>query len=239
MFILVYLWRLCFLILAVVFTVVFGIPAYILSFKRKHYKYCYFFVRLWCIVLFYGIGMRYKFISHTSKKIERNRQYIFIANHTSVLDIMLIVILLPHHPIFFVGKKELDRIPFFRNIYKRVAVLVDRKDARSRASVYQRCAERMKKGQNVVIYPEGGVPDDTSVILDNFKDGAFNMATIHGLPIVAFTFIGLKEMFPFDNKKGYPGCVKVFLEDILEPKGTLSEMKETAYNKMKQTLINE
>jgi 1-acyl-sn-glycerol-3-phosphate acyltransferase len=51
--------------------------------------------------------------------------------------------------------------------------MVDRSSARSRADVYRRCAEKMEEGNSIVIFPEGGVPDDTSIILDDFKDGAF------------------------------------------------------------------
>jgi 1-acyl-sn-glycerol-3-phosphate acyltransferase len=56
--------------------------------------------------------------------------------------------------------------------------MVDRSSARSRA-LYKKCAERMAEGDSIVIFPEGGVPDDTSVLLDNFKDGAFILSREH------------------------------------------------------------
>lgn len=114
--------------------------------------------------------------------------------------------------------------------------MVDRKSARSRADVYRRCAERMKEGQSIVIFPEGGVPDDTSIILDQFKDGAFILASKHQFPIAVFTFKGLKEMFPFDNSKGYPGVVKVFFNKILQPDAKIKELKEQAYLEIEQSL---
>jgi 1-acyl-sn-glycerol-3-phosphate acyltransferase len=82
--------------------------------------------------------------------------------------------------------------------------MVDRNSARSRADVYRRCAERMQQGHSVVIFPEGGVPDDTSIVLDQFKDGAFILATKHQFPIAVFSFKGLKEMFPLIIKKDIP-----------------------------------
>lgn len=69
----------------------------------------------------------------------------------------------------FCRKKELVKIPIFGTIYKRVCVMVDRKSMKSRTDVYRRCAERMNDGQNIVIYPEGGVPDDTSIVLMSLK----------------------------------------------------------------------
>ena len=77
--------------------------------------------------------------------------------------------------------------------------MVDRSSAKSRAEVYRRCAERMEEGESIAIFPEGGVPDDTSVILDQFKDGAFILSSKHQSPLAVYTFVGLKEMFPFDK----------------------------------------
>lgn len=152
------------------------------------------------------------------------------------MDIMLPVILFPHHPICFVGKKELVKIPLFGTIYKRLCVMVDRTSARSRADVYRRCAERMQEGDSVVIFPEGGVPDDTNILLDTFKDGAFILASKHQFPIAVFTFGGLKEMFPFDNGKGHPGKVSVFFNNILQPNQTAEELKSLSHHEIKNTL---
>ncbi|KAF5277018.1 hypothetical protein FQR65_LT16063 [Abscondita terminalis] len=127
------------------------------------------------------------------------------------------------------GKKELVKIPIFGTIYKRVCVMVDRKSMKSRMEVYHRCAERMEKGQNIVIYPEGGVPDDTSIALDEFKEGAFTLSSKHHFPIAVYTFIGLKKMFPFDPGKGHPGKVKIILNDILQPNENKDEMKKNAF----------
>lgn len=234
--ILVYAWRFWMVILGTVLTLIFFLPVYILSIRKLDYKYCYFFVRLWAIGMFYGMGFRYKLIKETQQQIDKNQPYVIIANHTSLMDIMLPCILFPHHPLCYVGKKELVKIPIFGTVYKRVCVMVDRKSARSRADVYRRCAERMQEGQSIVIFPEGGVPDDTSVILDQFKDGAFILASKHRFPIAVLTFKGLKEMFPFDNSKGYPGVVTVFFNRILQPDAKIKDLKEEAFNEIKHSL---
>ena len=234
--ILVYLWRFWMVILGTVLTLVFFLPVYILSVRQKDYRYCYFFIRLWAMGMFYGMGFRYSLISKTDKKIDKNQPYVIISNHTSIMDIMLPCILFPNHPLCYVGKKELVKIPIFGTVYKRVCVMVDRSSAKSRADVYRRCAERMQQGQSVVIFPEGGVPDDTSIILDAFKDGAFILSCKHQFPLAVYTFRGLKEMFPFDNSKGYPGVVTVFFNDILTPDLSLKTLKETAYQEIALSL---
>ncbi len=234
---LVYAWRFWMVILGTILTLIFFLPVYLLSIRKEHYRACYFFIRLWAIGIFYGMGFRYKMILKTDKKIDPKQPYVIISNHTSIMDIMLPCILFPNHPLCYVGKKELVNIPIFGTVYKRVCVMVDRSSARSRADVYRRCAERMQQGHSVVIFPEGGVPDDTHIILDQFKDGAFILASKHQFPLAVLSFKGLKEMFPFDNSKGYPGVVKVFLNDILQPDSTLKDLKEKSYDQILMSLI--
>jgi 1-acyl-sn-glycerol-3-phosphate acyltransferase len=231
-----YLWRGWLIILAFVLTIILGIPVYILSYNKRHYKYAYKFIRIWSYGIFYGMGLRYELINLTNKKIDKNHQYVVISNHTSIMDIMLPCILFPNHPLCFVGKKELEKIPIFGAIYKRICVMVDRSCARSRADVYRRCAEKMEEGNSIVIFPEGGVPDDTSILLDDFKDGAFTLSSKHNSPIAVFTIIGLKEIFPFDNSQGHPGKVKVYFNDILEPTENPKDLKLSSFETIKKTL---
>lgn len=231
-----YIWRGWMLILGTVLTIIFGIPVLLLSIKKQHYKYAYIFIRFWCFGMFYGMGFRYELIKLTDKKFDKNQQYVFISNHTSIMDVMLPCILMPNHPLCYVGKKELVKIPIFGIIYKRICVMVDRTSPRSRADVYRRCAERMEEGQSIVIFPEGGVPDDTTVILDTFKDGAFSLATKHKSSLAVFTFIGLKEMFPFNYSQGYPGKVKVYFTDIMEPNQSVEVLKANAHSKIENIL---
>ncbi|WP_407403743.1 lysophospholipid acyltransferase family protein [Chryseobacterium sp.] len=232
-----YIWRGWMVVLAFVLTITLGIPVYLLSLSNNTFKYAHIFIRLWCYGMFFGMGMRYELINLTDKKIDKNRQYVIISNHTSIMDIMLPCMLFPHHQLCYVGKKELVKIPIFGTILKRICVLVDRGSARSRAEVYRRCADKMEEGNCIVLFPEGGVPDDTSIILDEFKDGAFTLASKHKSPLAVFTFVGLKEMFPFDNSKGHPGKVKIYFNDVIEPITTPKEMKLSAFETINKTLI--
>jgi len=232
-----YLWRFWLVVLAFLLTILLGLPVYLFSLNKKTYKYAYIFIRIWCYGVFYGMGMRYELINLTDKKIDKNTQYVMISNHTSIMDIMLPCILFPNHPLCYVGKKELVKIPIFGTIYKRICVMVDRSSPRSRADVYRRCAEKMEEGNSIVLFPEGGVPDDTSIVLDQFKDGAFTLSSKHHSPIAVFTFIGLKEMFPFDNSKGFPGKVKVYFNDILEPTDSPKDLKLSSFETIKKTLM--
>ena len=217
-------------------TLALGPFVYVFALHEKYYKTCYFFCRLWCLGLFYGMGFRYELINLSGKKVDKNGKYVMIANHTSMMDVFLPVILHPEHPISMVGKKELERIPFFGSIYRKVCVTVDRKDPKSRSQVYVKCAERIENGYNIVLFPEGGVTDDLSIILQDFKDGAFKLSNQYKFPIIVYTFIDLKFMFPFNNAKGYPGKVKIFLNDILDPHDSIDSLKDKTHSLMLNTI---
>lgn len=241
MLVLVYLWRLWFLVLGILLTLSLGPLVYLLSFKKDHYKYCYFFIRLWALGMFYGMGFWYKYRVGKEQNLDPNKQYIFIANHTSVMDIMLMLVLHPKHPLCFVGKKDLVKVPIFGTIYRRIVVMVDRSDARSRAQVYPLAAERIRAGQNIMIFPEGLVPDDLSVVLAPFKNGAFVLSSQYNIPIAVYTFMGLKQKFPFNYSKGAPGCILVCFDGILYPNSSNSAegLKKIAYDMIKNTLENQ
>ena len=228
------LWRLWFVVLAFTLILLFVVPILLLSINPAHFRYVYFLMRLFCIITFYGMGFRYDLIKKTTEQLDKNRQYIFIANHTSSMDILLMCILHSEHPLCFIGKAELAKIPVFGMIYRRIAILVDRRDPKSRAGVYRQAARKMNSGQSLVIFPEGGVPEER-ILLDKFKDGAFTLSTKHFFPVVVYTFVGLGEKFPFDMTKGHPGKVTVVLNKIMEPT-TLKEMKHKAHCEILSTL---
>ncbi|MDP4360703.1 1-acyl-sn-glycerol-3-phosphate acyltransferase, partial [Escherichia coli] len=61
-----------------------------------------------------------------------NKQYIFVANHISYMDIPPLV-LIAHQPIRVLGKAEMTRIPVFGWIYRAAVILVNRSNPETRA----------------------------------------------------------------------------------------------------------
>ena len=61
---------------------------------------------------------------------------------------------------------------------------------------------------SICIFPEGGVPSDTSILLDSFKDGAFRLAIDHQIAIVPMVFYDNKKLFPYQFYKGGPGKMR-------------------------------
>ncbi len=141
--------------------------------------------------------MGFRWTIKREEKPEKGKSYMFIANHTSMTDIMLMLVTVKN-PFVFVGKKELAKIPLFGFFYKRTCILVDRDSLKSRHAVFERAEKRLQSGLSICIFPEGGVSDDENILLDQFKDGAFRLAINHQIPIVPITFADNRERFSFD-----------------------------------------
>ncbi len=160
-----------------------------------------------------------------------------VANHTSMLDIMM-MLKTSKNPFVFVGKKELVNIPVFGFFYKRVCILVDREDSRSRSAVYRRAQKRLNQGLSICIFPEGGVPEE-NIILDKFKDGAFKMAIAHDIPVVPITFYDNKKRFPFTFFSEGPGILRVKVHSFFDTKGLKENQKSELREQVRTIMLKE
>lgn len=180
------------------------------------------------------MGFNYKI--EGSEVFEDGKSYMLVANHTSMTDIMLMLIAVKNHPFVFVGKKELAKIPLFGFIYKRVCILVDRANSKSRYQVFERAQKRIEQGLSICIFPEGGVPEE-HIILDEFKDGAFRIAIEHGLPIVPMVFFDNKKRLSYTFFSGSPGKMRAKIFPIIETKGKTLEDRHELKKQVRQIIL--
>lgn len=171
----------------------------------------------------------------------KNKSYMFVSNHTSMTDIMLMLYAVKN-PFVFVGKKELGKIPLFGFFYKRTCILVDRNNTQSRVDVFEAAQERLKLGLSICIFPEGGVPEDENIVLDTFRDGAFRLAIEHQIPIVPMTFHDNKKRLSYTFFSGSPGKMRVkshrFIETGLFTKEQKRGLKEQTHKIILEELLH-
>lgn len=214
------LYRIWFYVLVALPIIIFFPFLLLATLSEKWYPQFFWLARnLWATPILYGMGCPPKV--KREQRMQPGKSYMLVANHTSMLDIML-MLHISRNPFVFVGKKELVKIPLFGFFYKRVCILVDREDTRSRTGVYRRAQKRLNQGLSICIFPEGGVPDDETVLLDSFKDGAFKMAVAHKIPVVPMTFYDNKKRFSFSFFSGGPGRVRAKVHRFFET-GILDE----------------
>jgi 1-acyl-sn-glycerol-3-phosphate acyltransferase len=191
--------------------------------------------RIWARGILLGMGFNYKV--EREQEIEKHKSYMLVANHTSMIDIML-MLAIAKNPFVFVGKKELAKIPLFGFFYKRTCILVDRNSPKSRMEVYDRAQKRLNQGLSICIFPEGGVPDE-SIVLDEFKDGAFRLAIEHKIAIVPMTFADNKKRFSYTFFSGSPGLLRAKVHFFIETKDLLLNDKKEVKEQTRMLILNQ
>ena len=218
------IWRIwCFLMMGIII-IMMGPFLFVTSLKEEWYPYFFVFARIWGKATLIASGFYYTVERET--KLEKGKSYMFVANHTSVTDILLMLAVVKQ-PFVFVGKAELAKFPIFGYFYKRTCILVDRASSKSRMAVFERAQKRLNSGLSICIFPEGGVPNDETIVLDEFKDGAFRLAIEHQIAIVPLTFADNKKRFSYTFFSGGPGVMRVKVhQPILTIGKTLNDKKE-------------
>ena len=197
---------------------------------------------LWADLILYGMGM---FPSRLGGlKTKKGTAYIFVANHVSMIDVMLLVSTVRKNPLVFIGKKELDKIPFFGSIYKRTMILVDRSSNESKKKVFEQTKKKLKSGVSIGIFPEGTVPN-LDIELAPFKHGAFTIAIEHQVPVVPITFLDNKKLFPWTfggllgGSKGRPGKLRVKIHEPIETKGMVKDDRKELSNVIRKLMLDD
>ena len=234
--ILITLWRVWFYILIAVPIIVMFPFLLLFTSKEKYYPQFFFLARVWAKIILYGMGF-YPIV----KKLEtpqKGKSYMFVANHTSMTDIMLMLSIVKN-PFVFVGKKELAKFPVFGFFYKRTCILVDRGNVKSRQEVFQQAQRRLNQGVSICIFPEGGVPDDESVLLDTFKDGAFRLAIDHQIPIVPLVFFDNKKRFSYTFFSGSIGKMRAKILPFFSTENLDQSHKRVLKEKVRAAIYTE
>lgn len=119
---------------------------------------------------------------------------VFIANHQSLIDAVLLPAILPQTTCL-VAKKELEHIPFLGwMLAAGGAMMVDRKDPVRAVESIREGLKKLPAGWSVFVFPEGTRSEDGS--LRNFKKGAFHIAIASGLPVIPIGLEGAIDVVP-------------------------------------------
>jgi len=117
---------------------------------------------------------------------------LFVANHASYLDPMVMMPAIPRRVGIFV-KQELFRIPIFSTaMHLAQFVPVDRRGKESTSATVLQVVENLKKGFSYVIFSEGTRSPDGR--MRPFKRGALTMAMQAGVSIVPVSVGGTHRL---------------------------------------------
>lgn len=172
------------------------------------------------------------------QKLDPKQNYMLVANHSSMIDIMMMLVIIKQ-PFIFVGKRELAKIPIFGFFYRKTNITVDRNCVKSKQDVVNEARRRLDMGMSICIFPEGGVPADRSLTLDTFKDGAFRLAIAHHIPIVPITFYDNKKRFSYKFVSGSPGKLRVKIHEFISTKGMQPGDRRDLRNQTREVIFQE
>ena len=215
-YIFILFWRIWYYLWVILLTALLFPALLIVTSREENYASFYKVARFWGKAILFVMGFSIEL--KAEKEFRKGDSYVLCPNHTSMIDIM-VLLSVSKYPFVFVGKKELAKIPLLGFFYKRTCILVDRSDVQSRNAVFEEARRRLQKGLSVCIFPEGLVPDDESIVLNDFMNGAFRLAIEHQIPIVPMTFYDCKKRFSYTFFSGSPGTLRVKIHDFIESKG--------------------
>ncbi|HEY2732131.1 MAG TPA: lysophospholipid acyltransferase family protein [Polyangia bacterium] len=139
---------------------------------------------------------------------------VFVANHTSYLDIPLLLAALKRDFVF-VTKRELLDWPFVSRITRGGGhIPVDRDSVESRGAAVARIVKTLRAGRSVLIFPEGTFSDDGG--LRPFQLGAFKSALAAGVPIMPVAMDGVARLWSQHAPFPRPGRVEIWIGEALD-----------------------
>jgi putative phosphoserine phosphatase/1-acylglycerol-3-phosphate O-acyltransferase len=155
-------------------------------------------------------GVRLRVVG--AENLDKARPAVFIANHQSTLDVVVLGALL-RHDFTAVTKKEARHDPRMMIIGTVLdPVWLDRSDPASARRTLHGVVRRLDEGTSILILPEGTrMPTPT---LGRFKKGAFHLAMQARVPIVPIVLRNTGELAWRRSLVVNPGTVDVA---VLEP----------------------
>jgi len=126
--------------------------------------------------------------------IEKGKNYIVVANHQSLLDILAVCAALPLN-FKFLAKKELFYVPFLGWAMACAGYIpVDRSSHESGRKAMKRIQALLKMNLSVLLFPEGTRSSDGKI--HAFKMGAFKLARDNKVEILPVVIDGTGRALP-------------------------------------------
>ncbi len=182
----------------------------------------------WGPGLLWGAGAKLEVTG--TEHIDPTKPYVVVANHTSMIDIAVVYAAIPIN-MRFVLKRELAKVPFIGwYAWGMGMIFVDRGNTERAVQSLKKAAERVRKGANVVAFPEGTRSLDGRI--KPFKKGVFVLAQEAGIDIVPVAIEGAERVLPRDGFRVRPGVIKVSIAPPVPATGDKLELIRTVRDRI-------
>ncbi len=146
-----------------------------------------------------------RFSVEGSKNLEKTRQYIFVANHFSFLDLFIMIAAIDKPVIIPIKSDFFNGFPMrnFLLLINGIPVKNNRINNKSINSIIH----EVKKGKSIFIAPEGRISKDGN--LQEFRDGASFIAFKTGVPVIPVAIVDAFKALPPGKAFPRPYRIKV------------------------------
>jgi len=217
--------------------IILGVPyiiykGYICGHKEQITNVCSFFFKHIAFKLF-----------HITIKVEGEenipkgrRGFVIVANHQSFLDINVLWPAIGN--IAFMAKASLWKAPVFGWVISTIGCIPVHKDPRKNAGMGKVVKDRLSKGYNIAVFPEGHRTEDGHML--KFQNGIFRMAKDHHFDILPVTLIDTGKRLPKVKWAIYGGEVRIVVHPLVKAEDyaekQMSELRDELHDVVESAL---
>ncbi len=140
------------------------------------------------------------------ENLRRERPAVFVFNHQSLLDAMVLSHLL-RHDVVALCKKEMADKPFIGPMLRQAGTIFVAREEQDQREVIKRALAVLASGRSLVIAPEG--TRSTLGDIQPFRHGAFLLAKKARVPLVPIVLHNVKDALPKGGLLIRPATIRV------------------------------
>lgn len=188
---------------------------------------------LWAKILLRICNIKVKVIG--KENLLPNKPQIFMANHQSDFDFLIV---LAHIPVQFrlIVKKELFGIPVLGAAMRSAGYIgIDRNNLKEAIKNIDKAVLQIWKGKSIMTFPEDTRSRGDEI--KHFKHGSFYLALETGTPIIPISIIGSSGIMPRKSLKIVPRQIKLVIGRPIEVTNFNVESRLNLIEKVRDTII--
>jgi len=165
--------------------------------------------------------------------IDKNKTYIFMPNHVSLLDAVFAT---AYAPVFYnaiEAKSHFSWILYGKGIKILGQIPIDRKNLNSSLQSFELAKEKIQNGRSIIVFPEGTRSRNGKI--GKFKSMPFKFAKESNADIVPVAFVGNEKLVPEDSLVIAPTKIKIVFGKQIKN----SEIKNLTTQELKDKVKNQ
>lgn len=202
------------------------------SFIRPDENISHRVAKIWAKMILFLANTRVEIIG--VENILMKKPQIFMANHQSDFDILVVLAHLPGQ-FRWIVKKELFNIPLFGAAMRNAGYIeIDRQSHEKAMMSIEEAARKLRAGKSIMSFPEGTRSKDENV--KPFKKGMFYLAIKSGVPIVPISIIGSREVMPKRSLQITPGQITMVIDRPIDVSGYSLENRQELIDRIRNII---